>query len=331
MQVINILLMLPLYALMLSSEVQLKSGTYEVEICPQPCEVNREHDPDVKGFIVLFKDELKMSKFTQSEQEYLRDISKFLFEDDNVKPNACFVLKTLNENTKTLIGIIPVGITRYRRIGSIIEIPLFSSADSNDIAASVVMGNDQFKGTKDQAQAIGSYTEHLRTYMSGKRIGPPDIDLCRTAARAEMVDVEWDSSSAIIKRAVKSESTSVTITQDKLDIVKIIPPNGSVLDKTSIIEVDLNYQVTGFKPEQFRILTMLQTETLGEGFTFEIPAKVLKAASDMIHISIPINALWDENDLMHPVQIYFLLSHNPPPYVKPGTVVAKTEKVVFRE
>lgn len=157
-------------------------GTYQVSVCPEPCTGQGVGKPAVVGTLVLTATDINLQRTVVTE--FLSDQTDFILYPD-LKPNACFVLETRSEDTPLLAGLRRVGLTRWTEAGGVVTMTLYRSPDASDVAAAVVRGDRLLAGPKEEAQ-IRASSEYRRSFLSGKRTGPPDVNVCIRAAQAEL-------------------------------------------------------------------------------------------------------------------------------------------------
>ena len=166
-------------------------GTYKVWICQeQPCEVADTSRATVSGHLVLGS-VLPRSMLPEDVGSYLSDRSIFIRMSNKKDPNACFVLMRQSRITGTMAGIIPVGLTRW--------VPDVVDADTSDTAFSILLyaspdafstfsvqvEGEQLRGTGRSSGFIGEPFDEEGGAMIGWRTGPPDLEVCYQAARAQ--------------------------------------------------------------------------------------------------------------------------------------------------
>jgi len=159
-------------------------GTYKVRVCSTPCTDNPQQLPDVHGWLVIFPNDLDMSRLPTREREYLEGHTGFILYPD-IKANACFILETSNEKTPLLAGLSRIGFTRWKQSASVLTVTLYRSPDASDTAAGVVQGSAILAGEPEEPRIRASST-YRRSYLSGERIGDPDFSVCARAARELM-------------------------------------------------------------------------------------------------------------------------------------------------
>jgi hypothetical protein len=160
-------------------------GTYKIGVCPGPCNGD---SADVRGWLIITEGQIDTSAFSGKERRTLLDNSMSLLHP-NLKPNACFVLETVKRDTKLLAGLIKVGLTRWDYADGVLSVTLYRSPDASSVAAGVVNGDEIVAGETEEARIRGS-SRFRRSFLAGRRVGDPDLEVCRQGVTAETAERE---------------------------------------------------------------------------------------------------------------------------------------------
>jgi hypothetical protein len=159
-------------------------GTYEIRVCASPCSDDPRQRPGVQGSLVIFRGDLDIARLPNAEREYLEDQTDFILYP-NIKPNACFVLETTNEETPLLAGLRRLGFTRWEEAAGVLTVTLYRSPDASDTSAGVVQGDSLLAGEPEAAR-IAASSRYKRSFLAGERTGDPDVSVCVRAATTEI-------------------------------------------------------------------------------------------------------------------------------------------------
>lgn len=162
-------------------------GTYEVTVCTQSCDPAVGGTVLARGHLVLESSAYDPQSVPETARTYFERHSIYLLHSvARGAPNACFVLERSEAAAnRTYAGIQPVALTRWTRSDSsgTMRVPLFRSPDAGYVAEVMIQGA-ALTGTGKSWGSESSDLEGTGDIISGRRIGPPDRDLCLRAAAA---------------------------------------------------------------------------------------------------------------------------------------------------
>lgn len=156
------------------------AGTYAVEVYPA-LEATTE-PPSVSGYLVLEDSTFSLDEISEpARSQILRSAFLLARVEAEGRPNACFVLEGRSA-TRTYAGLASVGMTRWRHQAvDSITIALYRSPDAGHRATFVLRGNRI--GGRGTSWGAGDWHRDLPDdRIRGRRLGPPDRDLCIRAA-----------------------------------------------------------------------------------------------------------------------------------------------------
>lgn len=159
-------------------------GTYEVLICREWCDMGHPEDAMVRGHLVLESTPYPFSDVPEPAHSYLQRREPYLvIADAQNAPNACFVLDK-TRGARTYGGITPVGVTRWVPDSTAtVRLPLYHSPDAGYIAVLSIRGGE-LRG-RGRSWGVGTGDGPLpQDSIIGRRIGPPNRNLCVEAAQA---------------------------------------------------------------------------------------------------------------------------------------------------
>lgn len=153
-------------------------------LCRERCDPKRVDLALARGHLVLESAPYSFSDIPEPAHSYLRRREPYLvIADAQNAPNACFILEKKRE-ARTYGGITPVAVTRWMPDSTAtLRLPLYHSPDAGYIAVLSIRGGE-LRG-RGRSWGVGTGDGPLpQDSILGRRIGPPNRNLCIDAAQA---------------------------------------------------------------------------------------------------------------------------------------------------
>ncbi len=156
--------------------IRVEPGTYELTLCHPRCDLRGTRVGH--GVLVVVADTLVLP-VEDSEQQELREASRWLRLSSSAAPNACFRLTAQREvaGREYYPGIIEAGLIAVREQGGRVEFLLYRSPDASFVVVVRHATPAQFAGAGLQHDWDGSAWEAGE--VVGRRIGAADARRCR--------------------------------------------------------------------------------------------------------------------------------------------------------
>jgi len=115
----------------------------------------------------------------------------------------------------------------------------------------------------------------------------------------------------------------------KITLLKTTPADGGDVRRVTIVAVDVEYQLTDFAPQTFRLISLLPTNTASTISPFdETETPFLTAASGRVHLCVPLARAYENQTVRWPLslQVAVLRSAHS---ARTGNIVASTPWIKF--
>ena len=143
---------------------------------------------------------------------------------------------------------------------------------------------------------------------------------------ASQAEISSGACMAITNRANSNEQTAPAA--DNIQILNVTPPEGSRLHKSSVLVVNLTYDVKDFDSGQYIVLAQFDTNTNGRSMDGKFNSYPhMKYARGSYRLCFPLENVWNEPDVKRPFSVQFRLNkiddehHN--------HTVARTDRLSF--
>lgn len=146
-----------------------------VQFCTQPCDPRRGDQASFRGRIVLDDPGRLVADLPDSVRHYLRRREPYLLYRAGTGYNACFAFEP-RTTFRTLAGISRASVTKWESSDGRMSLPLYESPDAVSLVTVYVRGGE-LHGYGISAGG-GARTAFPRDSVWGRRVGPPDYELC---------------------------------------------------------------------------------------------------------------------------------------------------------
>jgi len=102
--------------------------------------------------------------------------------------------------------------------------------------------------------------------------------------------------------------TAAKVTKSKVDLQTVVPAEGGELTKSTVIEVDVEYQVAEFEPKTFRLFPMFVTEGFGSMSPLDAgKLPFLESAAGKVHLCVPLDRVYEHPTVEWPLSMFLML------------------------
>jgi hypothetical protein len=94
------------------------------------------------------------------------------------------------------------------------------------------------------------------------------------------------------------------VEKSKLNLLAVSPPDGGNLDRNTIIEADVEFQIADFEPKSFRFMTLFPTA--GYGSMSPLDAKntpYVESAIGKVHLCVPLGEVYEHPTMKWPLSM----------------------------
>ncbi len=124
---------------------------------------------------------------------------------------------------------------------------------------------------------------------------------CAAAARAadETAGCEYHE---------EASSSATPVTQNHVTLLGMTPPEGDEVRGTTVIGIDVDYQITNFAPDQYYLVGMFPTAGSGAMNTRNRDDKdFLRAASGKAHFCVPLREVYEHPTMRWPLTMWVMV------------------------